>query len=128
MSDLHTSSTSLAMPGKRFVIGVPFGWLTVFFLLPFLILLYISFVDMGGDIHPFKPLWDSQTGVLHLKYENYWTIFKTDWDGALFQTLYIEAYLRSVVYAFVTACCVCWWGIRLRTSLHAHPLRCAQRC
>ena len=103
MSDLRPHPSSLAMPGKRFVIGVPFGWLTVFFLLPFLILLYISFVDMGGDIHPFKPLWDSQTGVLHLKYENYWTIFKTDWDGALFQTLYIEAYLRSVVYAFVTA-------------------------
>ena len=93
----------VAVPGKRFVIGVPFGWLTVFFLLPFLILLYISFVDMGGDIHPFKPLWASSTGVLRLKYENYWTIFKTDWDVALFQTLYIEAYLRSVVYAFVTA-------------------------
>ncbi len=44
------------MPGKRFVIGVPYVWLTVFFFLPFLILLYISFVDMGNDIHPFKPL------------------------------------------------------------------------
>ena len=38
------------MPGKRFVIGVPYVWLTVFFFLPFLILLYISFVDMGNDI------------------------------------------------------------------------------
>jgi putrescine transport system permease protein len=49
----------------------------VFFLLPFLILLYISFVDMGNDIHPFKPIWDSQTGLLQLKYENYWTIFRS---------------------------------------------------
>lgn len=92
-----------AMPGKRFVIGVPYVWLTVFFFLPFLILLYISFVDMGNDIHPFKPLWDSQEGILKLKYENYWTIFKSDWDGPLFQTLYIEAYFRSVAYAFATA-------------------------
>ena len=30
----------------------------LFFLLPFLILLYISFVDMGNGIDPFKPIWD----------------------------------------------------------------------
>ena len=91
------------MPGRRFVIGVPFAWLIAFFLLPFLILLYISFVDMGGDIHPFKPIWDAQAGVLRLKYENYWSIFRTGEDGALFQTLYVEAYLRSLWYALCTA-------------------------
>jgi putrescine transport system permease protein len=91
------------MPGKRFVIGLPLVWLLVFFFLPFLILVYISFVDMGNDIHPFKPLWDSATGLLHLKYENYWSILRSPDGGALFQTLYIEAYLRSVGYAFVTA-------------------------
>jgi putrescine transport system permease protein len=90
------------MPGRRFVIGVPYAWLFVFFFLPFLILLYISFVDMGNDINPFKPLWDPETGVLHLKYENYWTIFRSE-DGALFDTLYIEAYLRSIWYALCTA-------------------------
>ncbi|MBT0571169.1 ABC transporter permease subunit [Curvibacter sp. CHRR-16] len=94
---------SLPVPGRRFVIGVPFAWLVVFFLLPFLILAYISFVDMGGDIHPFKPLWDSATGTLHLKYENYWSIFRSAEDGRLFHTIYIEAYLRSVWYAFCTA-------------------------
>jgi putrescine transport system permease protein len=91
------------MPGRRFVIGVPYAWLFVFFLLPFLILVYISFVDMGNDIDPFKPIWDTQTGVLRLKYENYWSIFRTGEGGALFQTLYIEAYLRSVWYALCTA-------------------------
>ena len=91
-----------SMPGRRFVIGVPYAWLFVFFFLPFLILLYISFVDMGNDINPFKPLWDPETGVLHLKYENYWTIFRSE-DGALFDTLYIEAYLRSIWYALCTA-------------------------
>ncbi len=90
------------MPGKRFVIGVPYVWLFVFFLLPFLILLYISFVDMGESINPFKPIWDSETGLLSLKYENYWTIFR-DEGGALFKTIYIEAYLRSIWYALWTA-------------------------
>ena len=91
------------VPGKRFVIGVPYVWLVLFFFLPFLILLYISFVDMGNDINPFKPIWDSQTGLLKLKYENYGSIFRSGEGGALFQTLYIEAYLRSLWYALSTA-------------------------
>jgi len=72
--------------------------------MPFLILLYISFVDMGNDISPFKPIWDSTTGLLKLKYENYWTIFRsTEESGQLFQTIYIEAYVRSIAYALATA-------------------------
>ncbi|MCB8748956.1 ABC transporter permease subunit [Rhodoferax sp. U2-2l] len=94
---------NLPMPGKRFVIGVPFGWLLVFFMLPFLILFYISFVDMGNDISPFKPIWDHETGLLQLKYENYISIFRSPDGGELFQTIYIEAYIRSIWYALCTA-------------------------
>jgi len=97
------ASSSLPVPGKRFVIGVPYVWLFVFFLLPFLILLYISFVDQGESINPFKPIWDPETGILALKYENYWEIFRDGEGGALFHTLYIEAYLRSIWYALLTA-------------------------
>ena len=96
-------ASTLPVPGKRFVIGVPYVWLFVFFFLPFLILAYISFVDMGESIHPFKPLWDPETGILQLKYENYTTIFRDLSGGALFQTIYIEAYLRSIWYALLTA-------------------------
>jgi len=94
---------NLPTPGKRFVIGVPYAWLIVFFFLPFLILLYISFVDMGDDLSPFKPLWDPVTGVLSLKYENYLSIFRMEEGAPLFQTLYVEAYLRSIWYALCTA-------------------------
>lgn len=97
------ASFTLPLPGRRFVIGVPYAWLIIFFFLPFLILLYISFVDMGNDIIPFKPIWDTQTGLLKLKYENYWSIFRSGAGGALFQTIYIEAYLRSLLYALYTA-------------------------
>ncbi|MEY5097738.1 MAG: hypothetical protein RJA36_457 [Pseudomonadota bacterium] len=89
-------------PGREFVIGLPFGWLLLFFFLPFLILLYISFVDMGNDILPFKPLWDGATGQLHLKYQNYASIFRAE-DGAPLDTLYVQAYLRSIRYALTTA-------------------------
>ena len=97
------AALTFPIPGRRFVIGVPYLWLIVFFFLPFLILLYISFVDMGNDISPFKPLWDSTTGLLKLKYDNYGSIFRSGQGGLLFQTLYIEAYLRSLWYALCTA-------------------------
>ena len=97
------AATTFPMPGKRFVIGVPYLWLIVFFLLPFLILLYISFVDMGNDINPFQPIWDAKTGLLKLKYENYGSIFRGSEGGGLFQTLYVDAYLRSLWYALCTA-------------------------
>ncbi len=96
-------ASPLPVPGKRFVIGVPYVWLFVFFFLPFLILLYISFVDQGESINPFKPIWDPETGILALKYENYWTIFRDGEGGTLFKTIYIEAYLRSIWYALLTA-------------------------
>ncbi|ABD68108.1 binding-protein-dependent transport systems inner membrane component [Rhodoferax ferrireducens T118] len=94
---------NLTLPGRRFVIGVPAVWLVLFFMLPFLILLYISFVDMGNDISPFKPIWDSETGLLKLKYENYYSIFQSSDGSGLFQTIYIEAYVRSIWYALCTA-------------------------
>jgi putrescine transport system permease protein len=97
------ATLSIPFPGRRFVIGVPYTWLFLFFFLPFLILVYISFVDMGNDISPFKPIWDSQTGLLKLKYENYWSIFRTGDNGELFKTIYIEAYIRSIWYAMCTA-------------------------
>jgi putrescine transport system permease protein len=94
---------NIPIPGRRFVIGVPYTWLVVFFMLPFLILFYISFVDMGNDITPFKPIWDHETGLLKLKYENYISIFRSADGGPLLHTIYIEAYLRSIWYALCTA-------------------------
>ncbi len=93
----------IPMPGRRFVISVPYVWLLAFFMLPFLILLYISFVDMGNDISPFKPLWDAHTGMIKLKYDNYSSIFRPNDGGGMFQTIYIEAYGRSIGYALCTA-------------------------
>ena len=93
--------------GKRFIIGVPFVWLLVFFVVPFLILARISITDMGNGVDPFAPLMETVDGVLHimLKYQNYLSIFEeVDDSGAVLfgQTIYIEAFLTSVKYAFWT--------------------------
>lgn len=94
--------------GKRFVIGVPFVWLLIFFLVPFLILLRISVTDMGNGVDPFAPLVQMADGILHiaLKYQNYGSIFEdTNMSGlpALGQTIYLEAFITSVKYACCTS-------------------------
>jgi putrescine transport system permease protein len=90
-------------PGRRFVIGVPYVWLLLFFVLPFLILLRISVTDMGGGVDPFAPLIDTVSGSsrLLLKYQNYLSIF-SDASGGTGNTIYIEAYKTSLKYAFLT--------------------------
>ena len=93
--------------GKRFIISVPFVWLLIFFVVPFLILVRISVTDMGNGVDPFAPLMETVDGVLHimLKYQNYLSIFEeVDDSGAVLfgQTIYIEAFLTSVKYAFWT--------------------------
>ena len=104
MSPLKLSKLRL---GKRFIIGVPFVWLLIFFVVPFLILVRISVTDMGNGVDPFAPLMQTVDGVLHimLKYQNYLSIFEeVDDSGAVLfgQTIYIEAFLTSVKYAFWT--------------------------
>ncbi len=94
-------------PGRRFVIGVPYFWLIVFFVVPFLILLRISVTDMGNGVDPFAPLVDSASGTwrLILKYDNYASIFRNAEEGASAlwgNTLYLDAYSTSLKYAFLT--------------------------
>ncbi len=94
-------------PGRRFVIGVSFIWLGIFFLLPFLILLRISVTDMAGGIDPFAPLIDSASGTwrLVMKFENYASIFRDSNAGtsaAWGDTIYMDAYRTSLRYAFLT--------------------------
>ena len=97
--------------GRRFVIAVPYGWLLVFFVVPFLILLRISVTDMRGGVDPFVPLVDLQPGAWHimLRYQNYFSIFVDGSPGSfaemlkgLGNTIYIEAYKTSLKYAFFT--------------------------
>ena len=84
-------------PGNRrswAVIGTPYVWLLLFFLLPFLIVLKISVSEM--DIASVKDLVTLQNGRLdlNLRFGNYLTLVTDD--------LYFSTYLSSVKYAAVT--------------------------
>lgn len=80
--------------GRSLVIGTPFVWLLVFFLLPFLIVLRISFAEMDGakvsDLFTFA---DNEL-FMKLKLQNYLTIFQDD--------LYLATYAQSLLYAGIT--------------------------
>ena len=51
--------------GRSAVIGIPYGWLLLFFLLPFLILAKISVSEMENVV--FKDLITYQDGLLQLQ-------------------------------------------------------------
>jgi putrescine transport system permease protein len=95
--------------GRKFVIGVPYVWLLVFFVLPFLILLRISVTDMAGGVDPFAPLIETVNGSWQvlLRYSNYASIFfdpvqVAEGGGGWLNTIYMQAYLTSLKYALLT--------------------------
>lgn len=101
-------------PGRGFVIAVPYVWLLLFFVLPFLILLRISVTDMGNGVDPFAPLVEAASGSwrIMLRYGNYLSIFSEAGQGAdassigsWGSTIYTEAYETSLKYAFFTTLC-----------------------
>jgi len=80
--------------GRHLVIALPFGFLLLFFLLPFLIVAKISVSEM--EIVSFKDLLTYQDGVLSisLKFSNYLFLLQ--------DSLYVRTYLASLQYAAAT--------------------------
>ena len=87
---------NLAQRGRRLVVGIPLGWLILLFLLPFLIVLKLSFSETRLAIPPYAPFFEWLNGVPHpaLHINNYVFLF-TD-------PLYIRAYLYSLKVAAVS--------------------------
>jgi putrescine transport system permease protein len=81
---------------QRLVAGIPALWLTVFFLVPFLIVLKISFSEARLAIPPYAPLftWLHGLPVPRLHFSGYTYLF-TD-------PLYLRSYLYSVMVAAVS--------------------------
>ena len=89
--------------GARLVVLVPYLWLIVFFLVPFLIVMKISLSQTAIAQPPYTPVFDPAAGweglkafVAGLSFENY-AFIAADW-------LYLSSYLKSLeVAAFSTA-------------------------
>ncbi len=84
--------------GRRLTIAIPYLWLGIFFLLPFLIVLRISVSSYAIAQPPFTPQWDSVGAILeHLSapnWENYALLFE--------DPLYLDSMLNSLRVAAVS--------------------------
>jgi putrescine transport system permease protein len=102
--------------GRSAVIGIPYVWLLLFFLAPFLIVLKFSLSEMGVvSVENVMTVADG-TVKLALKYSNY--VFLTTDD------LYVKAYLSSLKYAAVTTLCCLFIGYPFAYFMaRSHPSR-----
>jgi len=89
--------------GQRLVIAIPYLWLLIFFLVPFLIVLKISFAEyepLGRP--PYEPVfrWLDE-GAIQIK------LLMGSYKFLLSETLYVDSYLYSLkVAAFSTVMCL----------------------
>lgn len=91
------NTLSRLLPSGRFwVISVPYLWLFLFFLLPFAIVLKISFSQAAISIPPYSPLFDyaEQSLTVMINLGNY--IFLSE------DSLYLAAYLGSLKVALIS--------------------------
>jgi putrescine transport system permease protein len=90
--------------GQRLVIAIPYLWLLIFFLVPFLIVLKISFanVDPLGR-PPYEPVFQwLEEGALQIK------LLISSYVYLLNEPLYVSAWLYSIkVAAISTVLCLC---------------------
>ena len=87
----------LGLDGRTAVIAVPYLWLLMFFLVPFAIVLKISFSDAQISMPPYQPLlhWVSDKALqIQLNFGNFAFLVEDN--------LYWKAYLNSIWVAVVS--------------------------
>ncbi|MEA3132837.1 MAG: putrescine transport system permease protein, partial [Gammaproteobacteria bacterium] len=87
----------LGISGRGLVVALPYIWLLLFFVVPFVIVLKISFSDIDLAIPPYKPLieWIGKNSLaIKVDFNNYAFLF-TD-------SLYINALVNSIKVAFIS--------------------------
>jgi putrescine transport system permease protein len=100
---------------RRIVLGVPYLWLAVFFLLPFLIVLRISVAEAVIAMPPYSAVLDFAAGVPRVTatLENYAFLFS--------DRLYGLAYLNSLRIALVATLCALLIGYPMAFAIARAP-------
>ncbi len=83
-----------AAAGRRWVIALPFAWLLLFFLLPFLLVVRISLSEMTGVTYSDLLSYVDGAWQLNVRFSNYLFIAQDE--------LYVLTYLSSLKYAAIT--------------------------
>jgi putrescine transport system permease protein len=93
----HARLVRWGLTGRTFVVAIPYFWLLLFFLVPFIIVLKISFAEARIGIPPYQPLlsWvDGHLAQIKLNFATFQTMFN--------DSLYWKAYLNSIKVAAVS--------------------------
>jgi putrescine transport system permease protein len=87
----------LGFSGRGLVIAVPYIWLLLFFVVPFIIVLKISVAETALALPPYTSLWGwlaDKTVAIKLYFGNYGYLFN--------DSLYLNAFLNSVKVAVIS--------------------------
>jgi putrescine transport system permease protein len=118
------SQTGLAQTkwGRRLVIALPYLWLAVFFIAPFLIVAKLSLSQTALSQPPYTPVFDPAAGwqglkdfVAALSFENYTLLFS--------DTLYVGSYLKSLWIALVSTLLLAICGLPIAYAIARAPHR-----
>ena len=105
---------------NRIVVLIPYLWLLVFFLLPFVIVLRIALSDPALAMPPYAPLLDMAEGAKGL-----WAMLSAlDFENFAFlasDSLYIKSYLSSLQIAFVSTLLTLMIGFPLAYGMARAP-------
>ena len=86
---------------QRVAVAMPYLWLLLFFLTPFLLILKISLADPAVAMPPYTPAIDAD-GNIDLTLDNFIFLFK--------DKLYALTYLKSVMMAAIATLCALLLG------------------
>ena len=101
MRQQRDDSDLMTLYGRLLVIAIPYLWMLLLFLLPFLIVFRISFSEAAIAVPPYTELLSYEDGLLNivLNFGNYFNLFE--------DTIYIDSYLQSLkVAAISTLLCI----------------------
>jgi putrescine transport system permease protein len=84
------------LTGRTAVVAGPFVWLLLFFLVPFLLVVKISFADLQLGIPPYTELTTFKEGVVHIALD------LSHYAFLLSDSLYFATYVNSVVVAAIS--------------------------
>jgi putrescine transport system permease protein len=105
-------------PGRLAVVALPYLWLGLFFLAPFAIVLKIAFSQVAEGVPPYAPITEwTDDGIIALRFNlgNFQTLIA--------DPFYVEAYLRSLRVAFVSAVLCLLLGYPMALAIARAPER-----
>lgn len=108
--------------GRLLVIALPYLWLTVFFILPFLIVARLSLSQTALAQPPYLPVFDWAAGWAGLT--DFLAALSLDNFRFLFgDSLYVDAYLKSLSVALVSTFLLAVLGLPIAYALSRAPRR-----